>query len=1506
MNKTPYIVCFLCILLAFATNVSAKGQFNVRNVGVEHGLSQGSVFKIFQDKQGFVWSINENNLDVYDGYRFKPFSGGKAQLTNSYVSDAIQDAEGLFWLSYTDHGVYTYNPFTNEILLAVAVGRIDNKGTAQLVEGINQDILFYTPTGLYSIDKQSHVITSVVERDFGEYHLVMKRFNQFVFLGHSTGIHVIDLASGQLLELPKIIHPEGIGSELTEEANRIFALEIAQNVLYIGTNAGVFSLSLDSLVNADIHSAKFTYKTINDTASVWQFADTDKGLYIASEQGLYLYDKALNQASFLFSMRDLDKSISDARVMALFEDHMGQLWLSSNSSGLYVWQPESEDVEHIGHQQHQINGLQHHDVWAIAQSPMNENEIWVATSHGLTKTNRETKVFRHYFQNLSNQYLFDENYIFDIGFVTPTQLLVVQGTGGFLFDTQSHDIFDMEQVPEINALLRLENYQLDFSDVGVWLMTQDAFYQIDFINKSYKTHRVNVDKKQGHSWNFLGQYQSPNQYLVSSERALFLYDSDSGSLTELFRDTEVVANQWYLFNQFYVDDNQQLWLASNSRGVYVLSAHDYRLIKRIDRASHGIDNNIYGLLPDQDGDLWIATHFGLYSVKVDDYFVRYFGKEDGFIGIEYNEGANTVLANGEFAFGSTEGVAIFDPLTVKSGQVTKRNYTLQIADFDILSREASLPRYVKNHAIIPLNYEDVGIRIDFTSFDFVYREKQKYLFELQGNEPIVFPATFDNYVTFPRLSSGKHTLKVSVVSPTSGEVSEPFYLHFDVSFSPWQSPAAYVLYFIALIALFALYHFRRKKRQYALLKAHEEVKYRENRLQLALKGSNSDVWDWQASDDMLFSKRINRELGYKFVDSAYSFSQHLELIHPQDKAAFFNAWQKFVSDANTIENFSSTYRLKAADGQWLWFKDLGKIVALDQYGKAKRITGSYTNITETRAEEERAQFYGAAFAQTTDWVAIISHDLRKVTANQAIRDVFGWQQEEVPMELFISSLPPNKSPFYQELIIDLKPGENWRGEELLTLNNGKEYHVLINITVGQSHVDNKPHYVCLITDITAQKKAEKELRYMANYDHLTGLPNRSLLLDRIEHAMQVAVRHHSNMALLFIDLDKFKQVNDSLGHDYGDLLLKVVTGRLKNALRKDDTVARLGGDEFVVLIEEYGTTNDIARIAQNIIESLASPITIIEHMVTIGASIGIAVYPDNAQDSSELLRSADIAMYHAKQSGRNHFQFFTERMNAQVAERVQQETQLKLAVQEGSLVNYYQPIIDLRTEEAIGVELLLRWPTNPVMNSPATFIPMAEELGLIVELTLTALDDAFENLTQWRRYQSNFYLSLNVSPTHFNDNSLISHVANLLKHYQLPGSALKVEVTESAFIEKPEQVIATMEKLSALGIELALDDFGTGYSSLAYLKQLPLDILKIDRSFVAGIGNELADQAIVDATLVLADSLKMRCIAEGVETIEQANYLREKSCFFVQGFLFSKPVTADEISVKLSTEVSTK
>ena len=266
MNKTPYIVCFLCILLVFATNVSAKGQFNVRNVGVEHGLSQGSVFKIFQDKQGFVWSINENNLDVYDGYRFKPFSGGKAQLTNSYVSDAIQDSEGLFWLSYTDHGVYKYNPFTNEILLAVAVGRIDNKGTAQLVEGINQDILFYTPTGLYSIDKQSHVITSVVERDFGEYHLVMKRFNQFVFLGHSTGIHVIDLASGQLLELPKIIHPEGIESELTEEANRIFALEIAQNVLYIGTNAGVFSLPLDSLVNADIHSAKFTYKTINDTA----------------------------------------------------------------------------------------------------------------------------------------------------------------------------------------------------------------------------------------------------------------------------------------------------------------------------------------------------------------------------------------------------------------------------------------------------------------------------------------------------------------------------------------------------------------------------------------------------------------------------------------------------------------------------------------------------------------------------------------------------------------------------------------------------------------------------------------------------------------------------------------------------------------------------------------------------------------------------------------------------------------------------------------------------------------------------------------------------------------------------------------------------------------------------------------------------------------------------------------------------------------------------------------
>lgn len=420
--------------------------------------------------------------------------------------------------------------------------------------------------------------------------------------------------------------------------------------------------------------------------------------------------------------------------------------------------------------------------------------------------------------------------------------------------------------------------------------------------------------------------------------------------------------------------------------------------------------------------------------------------------------------------------------------------------------------------------------------------------------------------------------------------------------------------------------------------------------------------------------------------------------------------------------------------------------------------------------------------------------------------------------------------------------------------------------------------------------AEKELRYLANYDHLTELPNRSLLLERIQYAMDYSKQKQTSIALFFIDLDRFKQINDSLGHDYGDLLLKEITVRLTSTLRANDTVARIGGDEFVILLEYFKGNAQLSRIAEKLIAKIGEPVTLNSHVVSVGASIGIALYPDDANNSDELLHHADVAMYCSKQLGRNTFQFFTERMNQEANSRLQVESNLKQAIRKQEFVNYYQPIVDSVVGKAIGLELLLRWQSKDGLISPLVFIPIAEELGLIIEITEQAIDKGLQHLVKWRKHNKALFLSVNISPFHFVKDSLLSFVEAQLLKYDLPPSALKLEVTESALIAEPEKAINTMNALSALGILLALDDFGTGYSSLSYLKQLPLHIIKINRAFISGIGEDDADEAIVDATIVLAKRLNMKCIAEGVETQEQLNYLTKRQCNNIQGYLFSRPM----------------
>ena len=440
------------------------------------------------------------------------------------------------------------------------------------------------------------------------------------------------------------------------------------------------------------------------------------------------------------------------------------------------------------------------------------------------------------------------------------------------------------------------------------------------------------------------------------------------------------------------------------------------------------------------------------------------------------------------------------------------------------------------------------------------------------------------------------------------------------------------------------------------------------------------------------------------------------------------------------------------------------------------------------------------------------------------------------------------------------------------------------------------HLGGFIGQYIARREAERRLQFVVSHDPLTGLPNRTIFAQRLGQALAQAARYGHKVALLFVDLDGFKVVNDTAGHEAGDRVLREVAERFRESLREGDTVGRHGGDEFVVLIEQYDSAVQVSGVAQKIIDQSTIPFVLDSHEFHISASIGIATYPSDGQDGETLLKHADIAMYRAKEAGKNQYQFYSPHMNRQSIERVDLEAALKQALERGELVTLYQPKFDKEGRHVVGMEALLRWRRPGVgLVAPAEFLPLAEETGLAVHIGEWVLRTACAQGRVWQdRGLSPVRVAVNVSPRHFAHGNLVGCVDDVLRATRLPASALELEITEAMVLQNIDRATRVLRMLKELGVRIAVDDFGTGYSSLGYLKRLPIDAIKVDRSFIAAIPHGSDGVAVARAVIGMAQSLGIRCIAEGVETDEQARFLRIQGCDEMQGNLLSPPLTPEQ------------
>ncbi|MBD9358853.1 sensor domain-containing protein [Methylomonas albis] len=688
----------------------------------------------------------------------------------------------------------------------------------------------------------------------------------------------------------------------------------------------------------------------------------------------------------------------------------------------------------------------------------------------------------------------------------------------------------------------------------------------------------------------------------------------------------------------------------------------------------------------------------------------------------------------------------------------------------------------------------------------------------------------------------------------------------------------------------------RKQIELELIEANE-------RWSLAQRDAAAGAWYWDVGDNIIYwSKELYELFGLDPQTATANFETWRSIIHVDDRQQAENNIYQAIREHLPLSN---EYRIITPDCAIRWIRALGN-TSYDTDGLPKRMTGICLDITRSKAVEDELRESEARYRQMFQanphpmWLYDVE-TLQFLAVNDAAIAHYGYSEQEFLSMTITAIRPPKDVP----RLIDHLQQLNGQAQHHSGLwHHRKKDGTFIDVEISSHEIEYEGRHakIVLAYDVTERQRAEQRIQFLANFDPLTELPNRGQLDDHLRYALSLAKRSNGHLALMFLDLDHFKDINDTLGHSVGDAILIELAKRLRLVLREEDTVTRLGGDEFILLLPGVDV-NGAVHVAQKLLSTIAEPFQIEHYDLVLTASIGVAIYPADGVDLETLSKSADTAMYRAKQEGRQGYQFFTQEMQSRSVRNLQIVNALRQAQQLNQLQVYYQPQVSIADGQIIGAEALLRW-WHPELGSvsPAEFIPIAEDSRLILSIGEWVIRQAVRQAKDWMKQGfAPLIMAVNLSAVQFRHHDLPALVSRILTEENLPPECLELELTEGVAMHNPQGAIAIMNNLHARGVRMSIDDFGTGYSSLSYLKKFKSYKLKIDQSFVRDINTDVEDKAIVSAIISLAKSLGLKTIAEGVETHDQLSFLKEQGCDEMQGYLISKPLPSDQFEALLNT-----